>query len=60
VHQAGGLFDGIGHVDVRANLAGVEIDDVDDEAVKAVKSGFRGVRELEIHEGAARYRRPFG
>ena len=44
--RPGGLLDGVGHVDVGANLA-VEVDGVDDEAVKAVKSGFGGVREAE-------------
>ena len=54
MHQSSGLLDGVGHVDVRANLAGIEVDGVDDKAIKAVKSGFRGIRELKIHEGAAR------
>ena len=40
VHEAGGLLEVVGHVDVGANLAGVEVDGVDDEAVKAVESGF--------------------
>ncbi len=60
VHEAGGLLDVVGHVDVGANLAGVEVDGVQDEAVKRVESGFEGQRKLKIHEGAARYRRSFG
>ena len=60
MHEPGGLLDGVGDVDVGADLAGIEVDGVDDEAIKAVKSGFGGVGKLKIHEGAARYRRSFG